>query len=288
MRRAIEVYMGLGLGNQMFQYAIGRALSIRVDRPLVLDIPIQFRSAGWGFDLRYFRLGQQRVRYLPRPLRRTRIGILAGLRSAGIELTHFVDEPSLEFCSEALQVRKPCILSGFWQSERYFESISRQLRDEFTIVREQDPRSTECQARIRGANSIGLHVRRGDYLVAPGAEDYHGTCSKEYYDAALKLVLARFGAHAELFVFSDDMAWARENIRYAIPTTYVDWNAGRDYEDLRLMSQCQALIMANSTFSWWGGWLNSRHGKMVVAPRQWYRAPGVVSDLPNSPWLIAI
>jgi len=280
--------MDAGLGNEMFQYAIGRALSIRLERPLVLDISLLFQSPGWGFDLPCMRLGKQRVRDLPYPLWLARMKALRGLASCGVELMRFVDEPDLRFWREATQTRQPCVLRGFWQSERYFESISAQLRDEFTIVREQDPRSAACLARIRRSNSIGLHVRRGDYLVARGEEDFHGTCSGEYYDAALKLVLSRLASDTELYVFSDDMAWARENIRYDLPTEYVDWNAGRDYEDLRLMSECRALIMANSTFSWWAGWLNPRPEKLVVAPRQWYRAPGAESDLPKSPWLIAL
>ncbi|MBI5912306.1 MAG: alpha-1,2-fucosyltransferase [Betaproteobacteria bacterium] len=288
MRRPIEVVMDAGLGNEMFQYAIGRALSIRLNRPLVLDISLLFQSPGWGFDLPCFKLGKQRIRDLPYPLWWARTKMLQMLRSWTIETMRFVEEPSLQFWSEALQLRNPCILRGYWQSERYFESIAGQLRDEFTIIREQDARSAECQTRICRPGSIGLHVRRGDYLTAHGKEDFHGTCSKEYYDAALKLALARVGPNAELFVFSDDMEWSRQNIRYGLPTVYVDWNADRDYEDLRLMSQCHALIMANSTFSWWGGWLNSRPDKMVVAPRLWFRAPGAISDLPNSPWLIAI
>ena len=288
LRRPIEVVMDAGLGNEMFQYAIGRALSIRLERPLVLDISLLFQSPGWEFDLPCFRLGEHSVRDFPYPLWLARTHALRRLASCGIELMRFIDEPPLQFSSEPLQVQKPCILRGFWQNERYFESISRHLRDEFTIIREQDPRSAECQERIRRVKSIGLHVRRGDYLVPPGGEDFHGICSMEYYGAALRLILSRLGPDAELFVFSDDMAWAGENIRYDLATVYVDWNADRNYEDLRLMSACRALIMANSTFGWWAGWLNPRADKVVVAPRQWFRAPGATSDLPNSPWLIAI
>jgi hypothetical protein len=276
------------MGNQMFQYAIGRALSIRLNRPLVLDLSRLRLEPEYGFDLRYFRLGRQHVRDRRGLARRVSRNVVRLLAAHGIEVMRFVDESSLQFSADVVEIRTPCVLDGYWQSERYFESFGGQLREEFTIVADQDPRSAACEAKIRGVRSIGLHVRRGDYVATPESHAFHGTCPMEYYDAALELVLSRIGPEAELFVFSDDIEWARANIRYALPTTHVDWNAARSYEDLRLMSACGALIMANSTFSWWGGWLNPRSDKVVVAPRQWFRAPGVVSDLPQSPWLIAI
>jgi Glycosyl transferase family 11 len=288
MTRAIEVLIGSGLGNQMFQYALGRSLSVRLDRPLILDTSLLFQEPGWGFDLRHLRLGRHRVRkwpFLPWRIRRKLLRVLA---SQGMEVVRWISEPGLQFSPEVLATDKPCVLKGYWQSERYFDSISGQLREDFVIVTAQDPRSAECQTRIRNVKSIGLHVRRADYVTLPSCNAFHGTCSKEYYDAALQLILSRLGQDMELFVFSDDMEWARENIQYALPTTYVDWNQGRGYEDMRLMSSCRALIMANSSFSWWAGWLNARPDKLVVAPRQWYRAPGAVSDLPLSPWLVAI
>jgi len=194
----------------------------------------------------------------------------------------------LEFTRETLEIQRPCVLDGFFQSELYFSDIADRLREDFTIVAEQDARSTECERRIRKANSIALHVRRGDYITDPVCSLFHGTCPKKYYDDALDLVLSRIGRDAELFVFSDDMEWCREIIRYPLPTTYVDWNADRSFEDMRLMRACTAQIIANSTFSWWAAWLNPRPGKVVVAPRRWYLQPEVPCDLPKAPWLTAI
>ena len=288
MRRAIKVLIDTGLGNQMFQYALGRSLSLRQRRPLILDTSLLSQEPDWGFDLRHFRLGQQRVRNWPFLPWIIRVKLLRVLASPVMEVVGWINEPRLQFSPEVLETDQPCILNGYWQSERYFDSISDKLREDFTIVTAQDARSAECQRRIRSVKSIGLHVRRGDYVTVPSCNAFHGTCSKDYYDAALRLILPRLGRDVELFVFSDDMKWARENIQYAPPTTYVDWNQDRSYEDMRLMSSCRALIMANSSFSWWAGWLNARPDKLVVAPRQWYRAPGAVSDLPLSPWLVAI
>lgn len=288
MRWPIEVVMDAGLGNEMFQYALGRALAIRHRRPLVLDTSLIFLSPGWAFDLPCFRLGDQRTRELPYALWRARRTALRGLERMGVGPIRVVEESDLRFDAGVLGVQSPCMVSGFWQSERYFESVADQLRKEFTIVHEQDPRSAACQARIEQVPSVGLHVRRGDYLVSGNEEDFHGTCSLEYYRAAMNLVASRLGSNTELFVFSDDIPWAREHIRFDRPTVFVDWNAERNYEDLRLMSACRALIAANSTFSWWAGWLNPRTDKLVIAPRQWYRAPGAVSELPDSRWVTAI
>ena len=286
MRGVIEVVMGAGLGNAMFQYAIGRALAVRHGRPLVLDTSLLCEAPDWTFDLPCFRLGEQRVRGLPHRLWWARWRGLAALDRFGLAPVRWIEEPEdLLFDPDVLHVRPPCILRGYWQSERYFASVAGQLREEFTIVRDQDARSAACLARIRRVPSIGLHVRRGDYLEE-GAQ--HGTCSLEYYAAALRLIEPRLGPCAELFVFSDDIAWAREHIRFDLPTVFVDWNAERNYEDLRLMSACRALVAANSTFSWWAGWLNERSDKVVVVPRQWYQEPGVTSDLPNSVWATAL
>ena len=288
MGKAVEVLITAGLGNQMFQYALGRSLSLRLQRPLVLDISLLSLEPEWGFDLRHFRLGRQQVRnwhLLPWKVRRK---LLRMLTAQGVEVTRWVDEGGQQFSPETLAIHQPCVLNGYWQSERYFDSISDELREEFTIVTAQDAQSAECQARMRRVKYVGLHVRRGDYVTNPVTNAYHGVCSRDYYDAALHMILSRMGEDADLYVFSDDIEWCRANVRYPLPTTYVDWNQERSYEDLRLMSSCSALAMANSSFSWWAGWLNPNPDKLIVAPQRWFQAPGAVSDLPNSRWLIAL
>ncbi|MDO8793582.1 MAG: alpha-1,2-fucosyltransferase [Vicinamibacterales bacterium] len=285
MRGAIEVVMEGGLGNAMFQYALGRALAARHSRPLVLDTSLRFLYPARTFDLPCFRLGEHRVRERPYRLWRARRNVLRGLDRVGLAPVRWVEESGLQFDPDVLQVRPPCVLKGYWQSERYFASVATELREEFAIVRAQDPQSAACQARMQQVPSIGLHVRRGDYLAPT---DPHTPCSLPYYEAALRTITPSLGPGAELFVFSDDIAWAREHIRFNLPTVFVDWNAERNYEDLRLMSACRALIAVNSTFSWWGGWLNPRPDKIVVVPKDWYRSPGMASDLPASAWATAI
>lgn len=163
MRGAVEVVMDAGLGNAMFQYAIGPAMVVRYNRPLVLDTSLAFHYPERTFDLPCFRLGEQRVRELPYRLWSARRSVLRGLDRLGLAPIRWVEEPrgDLRFDADVLTTRPPCVLKGYWHSERYFATIETQLREEFAIVRAQDPRSAAWQARVQAVPSIGLHVRRG-------------------------------------------------------------------------------------------------------------------------------
>jgi hypothetical protein len=124
--------------------------------------------------------------------------------------------------------------------------------------------------QVRSGNSVSVHVRRGDYARNPQASKFHGVLNPEYYLQALSHLTRKYGS-LEVFVFSDDLEWVRGNIRFDAPTHYVEGNA-RDasHIDMLLMSNCAHNIIANSTFSWWAGWLNARPGRTVVAPLQWF------------------
>src|SRR5207248_9354724 len=123
-------------------------------------------------------------------------------------------------------------------------------------------------------------------VTNPTASQTFGVCSLAYYHAAID-ELAQTIKAPYFFVFSDDIPWAQQNLALAYPVTYVSHNgAERDYEDLRLMSQCKHHIIANSTFSWWGAWLGAHPGKIVIGPRQWFRnADYDTPDLLPASWL---
>ena len=288
MKSVVVTLLG-GLGNQMFQYAMGRALSIRLALPLVLDISmLRFRTNAYtprDYELGCFRLSGQRLRDTPVWFFRARNTVGRWLVSQGIDSTRFITEQSLQFDPEMLQVNGPCHLQGHWLCERYFESIAAQLREDFAFLPAPPARSLEYESQIRGVKSVGAHFRRGDFTDRP----FPGQCSEDYYRSALEMVASRLGGDLELFVFSDDIDWCRQNVRHPLPTTFVDLRGiAPPFEELRLMSACRAFVMANSTFSWWAGWLNPRPDKVVIAPRHWIQVPGYVCELPNSPWLTAI
>jgi hypothetical protein len=273
-----------GLGNQMFQYATGRALAQRRGATLKLDITgfaevgsdtkrqyeldsfqIQASMAD-GLDLVQFgRVRKARSPRIDRVLRWLRID-----RSNGA--LPIYREPHFQFDPAVRDLRAPVYLDGFWQSERYFSDIATLLRREFSAKAPLERENAELVRRIDAVNAVSLHVRRGDYVDNPSTNRWHGTCSLDYYQRALDYI----GFHAEaphLFVFSDDQKWTRANLRFATATTFVEINPlDRGYRDMSLMARCRHHIIANSSFSWWGAWLNPSHEKIVVAPKQWFSA----------------
>jgi len=160
------------------------------------------------------------------------------------------------------------------------------LRKELTVRLDQDPQSREVAARVLHTQSVSIHVRRADYVADAATYHTHGTCSRDYYDQCVCLIAERV-KDPHFFVFADDFAWARKNLQFKHPTTFVTHNgAARDYEDLRLISTCKHHIIANSSFSWWGAWLNNNPAKIVFAPLRWLNDPRYdTRDLLPESWI---
>jgi hypothetical protein len=160
-------------------------------------------------------------------------------------------------------------LHGYWQSEKYFADIEAQLRQDFAFPA-LTGRNVEFASELESELSISLHVRRGDYLNLAA----HTVCSQEYYQAAVKEMIRKVSGDPRIYVFSDDPEWARQNLKFSVPTQVVDHNSGAaDFEDMRLMSLCKHNIIANSSFSWWAAWLNANADKNVIAPKAWFGDP---------------
>ena len=135
---------------------------------------------------------------------------------------------------------------------------------------------------IRETNSVSIHVRRGDYLMEIGWD----TCNLEYYNKAIKYI-EQILPHCTFYVFSDDILWCMKNLTNKYNFIYVDWNKGNDsWQDMYLMSQCKNNIIANSTFSWWGAWLNNNPQKIVITPSIWFndRNPNDCDIIPDN-WI---
>ena len=280
-----------GLGNQMFQYAIGRALASKHDATLKLDTS-RFKD----YPLRSYALGHlsieadeltdnERSKLQVIQISTNWVARLAK-RLFGRNGLYLVSERSFAFDPSVLSASAACYLRGYWQSPKYFAAIEPQIRREFTVRAPLEGRNLELSQEMAGSMSVSLHVRRGDYASNAHTNRFHGTCGPEYYVAAEAALIERLGAF-RLFVFSDDPEWARANLRLESPVTFVHHNGPeRDYEDLRLMSLCHHHIIANSTFSWWGGWLCANDAKLVVAPRAWFRGVNHdTSDLVPESWL---
>lgn len=177
-------------------------------------------------------------------------------------------------------------LEGFWQSEKYFSNIGNIIRREFTTRSALKGINARLAEIIAATDSISLHIRRGDYVTNPAALSYHGTCDMTYYATALE-VIGQQVIKPHVFVFSDDPAWAAANLKTGMPTTFVDSNdTASGPNDLELIRRCRHHIIANSSFSWWGAWLNENPEKTVIAPTRWFRDARVnTGDLIPENWL---
>lgn len=267
-----------GLGNQMFQYATARALALRKGVPLKLDVS-GFANYGLheGFELTHaFNIHmnlaesedvQKVLGWQSRPRIRS---LLSRPKFSLLRTNKLVVEPSFNYWDKIHEVPDDCYLKGYWQTEKYFNDAAAAIRSDFAFHSPLENKNAESAAFISEVNSVSLHVRRGDYVSDPRTAETHGLCSIEYYRAALKFVAERV-SNAHIFVFSDDICWARKNLPLGLPAHYIDHNQGRQgFNDMRLMSMCKHNIIANSTFSWWAAWLNPRSEKIVIAPRRWF------------------
>ena len=176
-------------------------------------------------------------------------------------------------------------LEGFWHSEKYFKDIENVIRQEFTIRDEPDALNKEMANKIMACEPVSIHIRRGDYVSDKKTNEFHGTCSLEYYNDAIGIITKEIKA-PHFFVFSDDPVWVQDNLKLKFSTTYLVYNgAEKAYEDLRLMSLCKHHIIANSSFSWWGAWLSGNPYKIVIAPKKWFNDETIdTSDLIPDEW----
>lgn len=264
-----------GLGNQMFQYATARSLAARRGARVALDITGFEHYKLHRYALCYLNVEEnlarrEDVRWLTGGwLARNVVSRLRGVRKT--KRFRIFRERIFQFDPSVLELSGNLYLDGYWQSERYFREHAALLRREFRPKGALTQKSEEVAGLIRSCNSVSLHIRRGDYVSNPSTNRTHGTCDLAYYREAATLIAGRAPSPV-FFVFSDDHEWVRASLELPYPTTYVAHNdATRNYEDLHLMSLCRHNIVANSSFSWWGAWLNENEEKTVVAPRRWFR-----------------
>jgi hypothetical protein len=276
-----------GLGNQMFQYAAGKALAERHGVPLALDI-----SGFRNYALRPFLLDRLLVPEAIASVRagpaekpeinfvrakwKARIDRLLG--KAGLPKLaaspneyrepHFHYDPVFEALGPRIS------LFGYFQSERYFNSIAESLRDWFSPREPLGDAAAAALERIEASRlPVSVHVRRGDYLK-PGTHEVHGILGESFYRQVFNRLESIIGREAEIFIFSDDPA-AAEQVLDFIPGSRLNHVRGdpeRPWEDMALMARCRHHVIANSSFSWWGAWLNPSPDKIVVAPRAWFAA----------------
>ncbi|WP_443640310.1 alpha-1,2-fucosyltransferase [Candidatus Njordibacter sp. Uisw_039] len=271
-KHAVYVRLLGGLGNQLFQYAMGRALSDARQTELVLDPRFILRKgciSGLAIDefaIRARYLTDAEAAHFKEPVWK----LTRALRRQINPWMGYYHETVHSFDSAALVQSYDVMLSGFWQSERYFDNHSDLLQSDLVLKKALPPEAAQVAAQMKCGTSVAMHVRRGDYLSDPKALAKHGATSAHYYQTALQLMIEKLGG-VDLYVFSDDPEWVRANIQHPSITFVSDFGFSAE-QDLWLISACQHQIIANSSFSWWGAYLNDYASKIVVAPEPWFDA----------------
>lgn len=268
-----------GLGNQMWQYALGVALKERFpEEEILFDMQyIGSKTSHYGVEIervfgleikqasnwqllkltwpvRNYKLSRAIQKYLPR-------------RSSEMLDSYDTDKKTKIFQPNDMYY------SGYWQDYRYLDGIHEKLRDVFTFKMDLNDKSRNMMMEIENneVESVSIHVRRGDYKNDPA---FFGLCDFNYYKNAINYMKQK-GHSFNFYVFSDDIKWCHENLDDLLKgnkVVYVDWNMGEDSPlDMLLMSKCSHNIIANSSFSWWATFLNKNKDKIVCAPKVWTR-----------------
>lgn len=276
-----------GLGNQMFQYAFASALSKRFGVNFALDtFFLESSRSSIGFTKRDFELGVFNIQG-----KLTRINIDSKWRKfffRSMKGFDFFFEESFSYSND-VSCKKPDLKTfyiGYFQSEKYFLDFSDEIRKELSFSSLPNVETQKLANEMeKNDRSVSLHFRRGDYVSNKDVQNFHGVCDLEYYKKAVSLV-SDIDPH--LYIFSDDLKWVKENFLTEFKTTYVDINnkPKDSYGDMFLMSKAYHNIIANSSFSWWGAWLNNNPGKKVIAPSRWFATTDVdTSDVLPEGWI---
>lgn len=285
-----------GLGNQMFQYAFGKHLAVKYNTDLKLDISfLQNRNVSIknhvyrNYDLDIFELAPQfalneEVGKLTNYFNDPYLNFLAR-KIMGRTKAH-VFETDMSFMATAFNSPDNVFLEGYWQSEKYFKPILNSLKIDFTIKGDSPREVKILTEEILSKQAVCVNLRRGDFLVS----STHGVCSPEYYYKAEQKILSIY-PDATFFVFSDDIDWCIQNLKFSVPTTFVQhYYAGDKFEwYLHLMMQCKHFIIANSSFAWWAAYLAKNVDKTVIAPGKWVQSETLYNaDIYPENWLTII
>jgi hypothetical protein len=262
-----------GLGNQMFQYSFGKTIATKhntslklhftnalFNTPRVYELNVFNISAilASDSDLRSFDVIQNRV-----------INRLAYLfdERFNIQLNKRImtQKYPYDYKSDYLLIKDDSYIQGYWQDERFFKEIESIIRKEFTLKNELDDKNKKILKQIQNFNSVSIHVRRTDYIT--NKNNLTQFIGLDYYMRSIKRINQKI-SNPVYFVFSDDILWCKENLQKFLKKVYfIDHNKGKDaHKDLILMSACKHNIIANSTFSWWAGWLNQNKNKIIIKP----------------------
>lgn len=228
-----------GLGNYLFQIAAGYSKSIDLGEKFVIN--------------------PNNIQVVHKPITNYTNNILKNITfDSNFNATQVYYEPHFHF-SPIPDFMLPTYIHGYFQSEKYFNHNREKILELFLCNKVINELKKKYSDKLN--NSCSIHIRRGDYL---NLSDHHPVQEIIYYTEAISIM----GKDKTFFIFSDDINWCKKNFNFLDNVVYCENN--EDFEDLYLMSLCENNIIANSSFSWWGSWLNKNINKKVISPKKWF------------------
>ncbi len=315
----IIVKLSGGLGNQMFQYALARHLSIKHKSPLRIDLS-KLNNYGYRkFALGNFKIQGEIVNYkdyfkilpqkslnllsssffgkkiankiFPYPYEKEELLFHRVLRddsigtSTPLRYKNIVAERYFHFDPEVLELPNNILLLGYWLNEKYFIGNKEDIKKEYQLIEPLDKKNHDIAQQIASTNSISIHIRRGDFL-SPQNSGVFKLLNMHYYHRCVEFISANTNSPL-FFIFSNDPKWVKKNFNIDYKTIVVEHNSEDEgYKDLHLMSLCKHNITANSSLSWWAAWLNGNRNKIVLTPKVWYNLPRHnIADMVPKEWI---
>lgn len=281
----IKVRINGGLGNQLFQYATAYALAKKMNVSMQVDI-----SEAMKYRVHPLRLDKlscsvpfsKKINIIDKILLHPRI-----ISYSSKLLNRYYMEPNLRYCDFSSRMENNLFLIGYFQSELYFREYRTELLEEFRPKKNFSPYQENIKKKISSSNSLSIHIRRGDYISNPDASSVHGICDKAYFNRSIDYLQEKgvISEKTNFFIFSDDIKWCRDNLNFPYETIFVEGDSESPELDMWLMSYCNHHIISNSTFSWWGAWLNIYPNKCVIAPLDWFKTLHDSTDIVPESWV---
>lgn len=279
-----------GLGNQMLQYAAGYCLAKDLNSTHKLDISyylsIPSNHTKREFELSFFNISSTSAT-------EAEVIKLKGAKYSPLWFLNvinyiFFSKYWIDYPIQKYFGMKDLYLNGYFFSEKFFVNYREQILKEFTLKPEyRTEEYIKMENKIKkDINSVSMHIRRGDFITNKFAAKHHGILGQDYYKKALNTI-SEFHKSLYIYVFSDDIDWVKKNFKF-LPknTNFVSKYKFNSAQEMILMSLCRNNIIANSSFSWWGAWLNKNNKKIVIAPRKYYKDVFTITkDVVPKPWI---
>lgn len=284
-----------GLGNQMFQYAFASVLARKNNTKIVIEDSVyKLTEKKEGYTPRNFELSIFDNEYVFAKRSDTSLFSTFSIiqkvkKKINLNYPKIFNEPTFEYSLKANSLKSPVFAIGYFQSFKYFIGFESYIRDLFVFpINRLSSKNTDLISILKNKNTIAIHIRRGDYINDIITNQVHGSCSFKYYEEAIAIIKSKI-ENPTLVFFSDDSVWVKENFgNLVFDKIFIDHNRKIDsWMDMFLMSICSHNIIANSSFSWWGAWLNENPEKIVIAPKKWFQSKEIdIKSIIPEEWII--